>query len=244
MRWAARSRSFARRRRRFSVWSSTDRVSSGGYSTDKRDPKVAYRAPAPIAVLDLNGARTAHRTAQRRVAWRDRTAHRTACTKEPGGARIDGERAGEGGADAHRIRCSTGSRAWSSVRRSAGCRCTSARSGSSATCSLASRRVISRCGTARRLLGVAWVVLQPLLAAGAFSFVFGTIAGLSSDGVPYFAFAFAGMLAWNTFSSAVTRMSGSLVGNAASDLEDLLSRGSCSRCRCSARCSSTSSSRP
>jgi lipopolysaccharide transport system permease protein len=65
------------------------------------------------------------------------------------------------------------------------------------------------------VLGVIWVVLQPLLAAGAFSFVFGRVAGLSSDGVPYFAFAFAGMLAWNMFNGIVGRMSGSLTGNAA-----------------------------
>jgi len=63
-------------------------------------------------------------------------------------------------------------------------------------------------------LGVIWVVLQPLLAAGALAFVFGSVAGLSSNGVPYFAFAFAGMLAWNAFSGVLTRMSGSLVGNA------------------------------
>jgi lipopolysaccharide transport system permease protein len=63
-------------------------------------------------------------------------------------------------------------------------------------------------------LGVIWVILQPLLAAGALAFVFGSVAGLSSDGVPYFAFAFAGMLAWNAFSDVLSRMSGSLVGNA------------------------------
>jgi len=63
-------------------------------------------------------------------------------------------------------------------------------------------------------LGVIWVVLQPLLAAGALAFVFGSVAGLSSEGVPYFAFAFAGMLAWNVFSGVLGRMSGALVGNA------------------------------
>jgi lipopolysaccharide transport system permease protein len=63
-------------------------------------------------------------------------------------------------------------------------------------------------------LGVIWVVLQPLLAAGALAFVFGSVAGLSSNGVPYFAFAFAGMLAWNAFSGVLTRMSTSLVSNA------------------------------
>jgi lipopolysaccharide transport system permease protein len=62
-------------------------------------------------------------------------------------------------------------------------------------------------------LGVVWVVLQPLLAAGVFAFVFGRVADLPSEGVPYFAFAYAGMLAWNTFNQALTRMSGSLVSN-------------------------------
>jgi lipopolysaccharide transport system permease protein len=63
-------------------------------------------------------------------------------------------------------------------------------------------------------LGIVWVVLQPLLAAGAFTFVFGSIAKLPSEGVPYFAFAFAGMIAWNAFSNVLVRMSSSLVGNA------------------------------
>src|ERR1035437_6427426 len=63
-------------------------------------------------------------------------------------------------------------------------------------------------------LGVIWVVLQPLMAAGIFTVVFGKIAKLSSDGVPYFLFAFAGQLGWNLFSGTVTKASGCLVGNA------------------------------
>jgi lipopolysaccharide transport system permease protein len=62
-------------------------------------------------------------------------------------------------------------------------------------------------------LGVLWVVLQPLLAAGIFSFVFGRVAKLSSDGVPYFLFSYAGLLGWNAFNSVLTRSSGSLVQN-------------------------------
>ncbi len=62
-------------------------------------------------------------------------------------------------------------------------------------------------------LGVVWVVLQPLLAAGVFSFVFGTVAGLPSGGVPYFPFAFAGLLGWNFFSNALTKVGGCLVSN-------------------------------
>ncbi len=62
-------------------------------------------------------------------------------------------------------------------------------------------------------LGVVWVVLQPLMTAGVFSFVFGRVAKFPSDGVPYFAFSFAGMLAWNVFSGALTKVGGSLVAN-------------------------------
>jgi lipopolysaccharide transport system permease protein len=65
------------------------------------------------------------------------------------------------------------------------------------------------------ILGVIWVVLQPLIAASAFTIVFGRIAKLPSDGVPYFYFAFAGFLAWNSFQSTVTRASASLVQNSA-----------------------------
>ncbi|MDM8083254.1 ABC transporter permease [Cellulomonas cellasea] len=65
------------------------------------------------------------------------------------------------------------------------------------------------------VLGVGWVVLQPLLSAGIFSIVFGRIAELPSDGVPYFVFSFAGMLCWTLFSGIVTRAAPSLVSNQA-----------------------------
>ena len=62
-------------------------------------------------------------------------------------------------------------------------------------------------------LGVIWVILQPLLAAGVFSFVFGTVAKMSSDGQNHFLFSYVGMLAWGLFNSTVTKSSISLVGN-------------------------------
>src|SRR4051794_22532206 len=62
-------------------------------------------------------------------------------------------------------------------------------------------------------LGVAWVLLQPILAAGIFSVVFGKVARLPSDGMPYFLFSYSGMLAWNAFNSTLTKASLSLVGN-------------------------------
>ena len=63
-------------------------------------------------------------------------------------------------------------------------------------------------------LGVLWVILQPLMAAGVFSFVFGTVAKLPSGGVPYMVFSFAGLLGWTYFAGVLTKTSGCLVGNA------------------------------
>lgn len=84
------------------------------------------------------------------------------------------------------------------------------------------REVFTRFGTRdlklryrQTALGVIWVVLQPLLSAGIFSVVFGQIANLSSDGVPYFVFSFAGMLAWTVFNGIVSRAAPSLVTNQA-----------------------------
>ncbi len=62
-------------------------------------------------------------------------------------------------------------------------------------------------------LGVAWVVLQPLIAAGIFAFVFGVVAELPSGGTPYFVFSYAGLLGWNLFSTTMARASVSLTGN-------------------------------
>lgn len=62
-------------------------------------------------------------------------------------------------------------------------------------------------------LGALWVILQPLLAAGVFSFVFGAVAGLPGDGVPYIVFSYAGLLAWNIFNSTIIKVSNVLIQN-------------------------------
>ncbi|HVE94433.1 MAG TPA: ABC transporter permease [Acidimicrobiales bacterium] len=64
------------------------------------------------------------------------------------------------------------------------------------------------------VLGAAWVVVQPLLAAAIFAFIFGRVARLPSEGVPYFVFAFTGFVLWNFISQVITRVTASLVGNA------------------------------
>jgi lipopolysaccharide transport system permease protein len=61
-------------------------------------------------------------------------------------------------------------------------------------------------------LGVAWVLLQPLLAMGIFSIVFGS-RGLATDGVPYPLFVVSGLVPWFYFSNATSGASGSIVGN-------------------------------
>jgi len=53
------------------------------------------------------------------------------------------------------------------------------------------------------LLGAAWAILQPLLTMIVFWIFFGRLAKISSDGVPYALFVFAGLLPWTFFSSAV-----------------------------------------
>ena len=60
------------------------------------------------------------------------------------------------------------------------------------------------------LLGVAWVVLQPLTAMLIFALVFGRLAKLPSDGVPYTSFALAGLTVWTFVSTAVTAAATSL----------------------------------
>jgi lipopolysaccharide transport system permease protein len=64
------------------------------------------------------------------------------------------------------------------------------------------------------LLGVGWAVAQPLLSMALFTLVFGRFARLPSDGLPYAAFALAGLLPWQCFATALTGASNSLVSNA------------------------------
>jgi lipopolysaccharide transport system permease protein len=61
-------------------------------------------------------------------------------------------------------------------------------------------------------LGVAWVLLQPLLAMGIFSIVFGS-RGLTTGGVPYSLFVVSGLVPWFYFSNATSGASGSIVSN-------------------------------
>lgn len=61
------------------------------------------------------------------------------------------------------------------------------------------------------VIGTSWAILQPLLTMTIFTFFFGRITGVSSDGLPYAIFAYAGLLPWTFFSNAVTNSGNSLI---------------------------------
>lgn len=62
------------------------------------------------------------------------------------------------------------------------------------------------------LVGVAWAVLQPLLAMLILTAFFGRPAQLPSEGIPYPLFAYAGLLAWTFFANALFSSSNSIAG--------------------------------
>lgn len=62
-------------------------------------------------------------------------------------------------------------------------------------------------------LGVLWAVLQPLVLMALFTFVFGRVARLDSDGLPYPLFALAALVPWQLFSSSVANATESIVSN-------------------------------
>ena len=104
-----------------------------------------------------------------------------------------------------------GSRRSGSVRRVAGPPSTSANFANTAACSafLVWRDIKVR--YAQTVLGVGWAILQPLLTMLIFTLIFGRLAGVPSDGVPYPVFALAALVPWTYFSTALTGASNSLV---------------------------------
>jgi|694.fasta_scaffold56126_2 lipopolysaccharide transport system permease protein len=63
--------------------------------------------------------------------------------------------------------------------------------------------------------GVAWVIAQPLFSMLTFTFLFGRVAKMESDGLPYAAFSFCALVPWNYFVSAINKGSLSLAGSGA-----------------------------
>lgn len=64
------------------------------------------------------------------------------------------------------------------------------------------------------VMGAAWAIIQPLTTMVLFSVVFGSLAGMPSDGIPYPLFSLAALVPWTFFSSGFTKASDSMVGSA------------------------------
>jgi lipopolysaccharide transport system permease protein len=64
------------------------------------------------------------------------------------------------------------------------------------------------------LLGVSWVILQPVLMTLIFAVFLGRLTHIPSDGVPYILFLYSGLLPWTYFSNSVSTSSHSLIASA------------------------------
>ncbi|WP_322496158.1 ABC transporter permease [Chloroflexus sp.] len=64
------------------------------------------------------------------------------------------------------------------------------------------------------LLGASWAIIQPVLQLVVFTVIFGRLAGISTNGIPYPLFNLAGLLPWHFFANTVTQAANSLVINA------------------------------
>jgi lipopolysaccharide transport system permease protein len=63
------------------------------------------------------------------------------------------------------------------------------------------------------VIGVAWVILQPLMTMGVFTIFFGRLAKLPSQGLPYPVFYFAALVPWTYFATALTSCTSIVVTN-------------------------------
>jgi lipopolysaccharide transport system permease protein len=63
-------------------------------------------------------------------------------------------------------------------------------------------------------LGVAWIVLQPLLSTVVFTLLFGGLLKVPSDGAPYALFALAALAPWQYFAGSMSRVGTSLINSA------------------------------
>jgi len=62
-------------------------------------------------------------------------------------------------------------------------------------------------------LGIAWAVLQPLFTMITFALVFGRLAGIPSNGVPYPLFSYSALVLWTYFAVTLSQVGNSLVAN-------------------------------
>jgi lipopolysaccharide transport system permease protein len=66
---------------------------------------------------------------------------------------------------------------------------------------------------ARTELGIGWAVLKPVLTMAMFTFIFGWLTQLPSDGIPYPLFVYSALLPWQLFARIVAGAGSSMVAN-------------------------------
>jgi lipopolysaccharide transport system permease protein len=64
------------------------------------------------------------------------------------------------------------------------------------------------------ILGFLWAILRPVFSMIVFSIIFGKLAKISSDGVPYPIFSYTALVPWIYFSTAMTKSTQSLISGA------------------------------
>jgi lipopolysaccharide transport system permease protein len=64
-------------------------------------------------------------------------------------------------------------------------------------------------------LGAFWAIVQPIMLMVIFTVVFGKIAKVGSEGLPYPVFAYAALVPWSLFTSSINYATSSIVGNSA-----------------------------
>lgn len=64
---------------------------------------------------------------------------------------------------------------------------------------------------AQTILGFSWAVLQPLIQIVVFTIIFGKVAKISTEGIPYFVFSTVAIIPWNYMAQAMSQSSESLV---------------------------------
>ena len=66
---------------------------------------------------------------------------------------------------------------------------------------------------AQSILGIGWAIIQPVFSMIVFTIVFGNLAKVNSEGVPYAIFSYTALVPWTFFSTSLTSASGSLIGS-------------------------------
>lgn len=64
------------------------------------------------------------------------------------------------------------------------------------------------------ILGIAWAILQPFVTMVVFTVIFGKLANMPSDDIPYPIFVYAGLLFWTAFATSLNSASQSMLRNA------------------------------